>query len=113
MPFERSKRLVAVPFMYANNIAVSVSTVGGDYSNLGSNYDDYEFDAVIFFLQQNRRILSKYLFIYSIIEYLGSFIPHDRVLNTPVAYDLYFNHKQFPKMQKLMYHLFCKVKTSQ
>lgn len=24
---------------------VSVSTVGGDYSNLGSNYDDYEFDA--------------------------------------------------------------------
>ena len=49
MPFERSKRLVAVPFMYANNIAVSVSTVGGDYSNLGSNYDDYEFDAVIFF----------------------------------------------------------------
>ena len=40
--------MVAVPFMYANNIAVSVSTVGGDYSNLGSNYDDYEFDAVIF-----------------------------------------------------------------
>ena len=54
---------------------------------------------------------------YTQIEYLGSFIPHDRVLNTPVAYDLYFNHKQLLKIQKLIqkliYHLFCKVKTSQ
>ena len=44
---------------------------------------------------------------------LGSFIPHDRVLNTPVAYDLYFNHKQLLKIQKLIqkliYHLFCKL----
>ena len=50
---------------------------------------------------------------YTQIEYLGSFIPHDRVLNTPVAYDLYFNHKQLLKMQKLIhkliYHLFCKL----
>ena len=40
------------------------------------------------------------------IEYLGSFIPHDRVLNTPVAYDLYFNHKQLLELQKLIliYH---------
>ena len=54
---------------------------------------------------------------YTQIEYLGSFIPHDRVLYTPVAYDLYFNHKQLLKIQKLIqkliYHLFCKVKTSQ
>ena len=49
---------------------------------------------------------------YTQIEYLGSFIPHDRVLNTPVAYDLYFNHKQLLKIQKLIYHLFCKVKIS-
>ena len=50
---------------------------------------------------------------YTQIEYLGSFIPHDRVLNTPVAYDLYFNHKQLLKIQKLIqkliYHLFCKL----
>ena len=40
---------------------------------------------------------------YTQIEYLGSFIPHDRVLNTPVAYDLYFNHKQLLKIQRLIY----------
>ena len=39
------------------------------------------------------------------IEYLGSFIPHDPVLNTPVVYDLYFNHKQLLKMQKLIQKL--------
>ena len=43
---------------------------------------------------------------YTQIEYLGSFIPHDRVLKMPIAYDLYFNRKQLLKIQKLIQKLF-------
>ena len=54
-----------------------------------------------FFLNQ----ILLFIAYYTQIEYLGSFIPHDRVLKKPVAYDLYFNHKQLLKIQKLIQKL--------
>ena len=54
-----------------------------------------------FFLNQ----ILLFIAYYTQIEYLGSFIPLDRVLNTPVAYDLYFNQKQLLKILKLIQKL--------